>query len=60
MCTAQHQMYLKHLEEKEAMEKAKILNFAKFIQSEQQLTNGEGDVLDPSSPNYVQAFAYLR
>ena len=60
MCMAQHQMYLKCLEEKEAVEKAEILNFAKGIQSEQQLTNGEGNMLDPSSPHYIQNFAHLR
>ena len=60
MCIAQHQMYLKCLEEKEAVEKAEILNFAKGIQSEWQLTNGEGNMLNPSSPYYIQTFAHLR
>jgi hypothetical protein len=57
MSTARDQLYLKELAANATDEEHEIHEHHKQIAAQKQLSNGEGDVLDPSSPHYVQALA---
>jgi hypothetical protein len=57
MSTVRDQLYLKELVANATDEECEIHEHHKQITTQKQLSNGEGDALDPSSPHYVQALA---